>query len=201
MDRRLMGRRIRDLRQRRSLTQRELAELSGLSESALRSYELGDRFPKERHLDRIARALRVRPEVFEDHDITTVDQVIHALFNLEEQFGLVPNGEGMPVGLTVEMTSVDLTKALRDWGRRREQLDAGEMTPDEYRDWKDTYLPRILIDPVTGEEIDDPYTGRRLEGVEREGARRAVRTMDWLNGQEEPAHSANGRTGQAASSR
>ena len=56
------------------------------------------------------------------------------------------------------------------------------MTPDEYRDWKDTYLPRILIDPVTGEEIDDPYTGRRLEGAEREGARRAVRTMDWLNG-------------------
>ena len=177
-----MGRRIRDLRQRRGLTQRELAELSGLSESALRSYELGDRFPKERHLDRIARALRVRPEVFEDHDITTVDQVIHALFNLEEQFGLVPNGEGEPAGLTVEMTSVDLTKALRDWGRRREQLDAGEMTPDEYRHWKDTYLPRILIDPVTGEEIDDPYTGHRLEGVEREGARRAVLAMRWLNG-------------------
>ncbi len=182
LDRRLMGRRIRDLRQRRGLTQRELAELSGLSESALRSYELGDRFPKERHLDRIARALRVRPEVFEDHDITNVDQVIHALFNLEEQFGLVPNGEGEPAGLTVEMTSVDLTKALRDWGRRREQLDAGEMTLDEYRDWKDTYLPRILIDPVTGEEIDDPYTGRRLEGVEREGARRAVLAMRWLNG-------------------
>ena len=34
----------------------------------------------------------------------------------------------------------------------------------------------------TGEEIDDPYTGRRLEGVEREGARRAVLTMRWLNG-------------------
>ncbi|MBR3385325.1 MAG: helix-turn-helix transcriptional regulator [Atopobiaceae bacterium] len=182
LQRRLMGKRIRDLRQRRGLTQRELAELSGLSESALRSYELGDRFPKERHLDRIARALRVRPEVFEDHDITTVDQVIHALFNLEEQFGLVPNGEGEPAGLTVEMTSVDLAKALRDWGRRREQLDVGEMTSDEYRDWKDAYIPRILIDPVTGEEIDDPYTGRRLEGVEREGARRAVRTMDWLNG-------------------
>ena len=82
LDRRLMGKRIRDLRQRRGLTQRELAELSGLSESALRSYELGDRFPKERHLDRIARALRVRPEVFEDHDITTVDQVIQLLADI-----------------------------------------------------------------------------------------------------------------------
>lgn len=80
-----------------------------------------------------------------------------------------------------DITTVDLTKALRDWGRRREQLDAGEMTPEDYRDWKDTYLPRILIDPVTGEEIDDPCTGRRLEGIEREGARRAVRAMRWLN--------------------
>ena len=181
LDRRLMGKRIRDLRQRRGLTQRELAELSGLSESALRSYELGDRFPKDVHLRSIARALKVRPEVFEDHDITTVDQVIHALFNLEEQFGLVPNGEGMPAGLTVEMTSSDLTKALRDWGRRRGQLEAGEITKDEYRDWKDAYQPHILLDPVTGEEIDDPYTGRRLEGAEREGARRAVLTMRWLN--------------------
>ena len=80
-----------------------------------------------------------------------------------------------------DITTVDLTKALRDWGRRREQLDAGEMTPEDYRDWKDTYLPRILIDPVTGEEIGDPCTGRRLEGVERNGACRAVRAMRWLN--------------------
>ncbi|MDD5799617.1 MAG: hypothetical protein PUD09_03070 [Coriobacteriales bacterium] len=120
----------------------------------------------------------MRPEALEDHHITTVDQVIHALFNLEEQFGLVPNGEDMPAGLTVEMTSVDLAKALRDWDRRRGQLEAGEITKDECRDWRDSYQPRILLDPVTGEEIDDPYTDTdRLED-----ARRAVRTMRWLNG-------------------
>ena len=78
--------------------------------------------------------------------------------------------------------SDDLTKALRDWGGRREQLEAGEITPDEYRDWKDTYVPRILVDPVTREEVDDPYTGRRLEDIERNGARRAVLTMGWPNG-------------------
>ena len=35
-----MGRSIRTLRERRNLTQKELAELSGLSESSLRSYSL-----------------------------------------------------------------------------------------------------------------------------------------------------------------
>ena len=63
---------------------------SPVSESALRSYELraGGRFPKDVHLRSIARALKVRPEVFEDYDITTADPVIHALFNLEERLGL-----------------------------------------------------------------------------------------------------------------
>ena len=40
-----MGRSIRTLRKRRNLTQKELAQLSGLSESSLRSYELGARYP------------------------------------------------------------------------------------------------------------------------------------------------------------
>ncbi|MDO4538390.1 MAG: helix-turn-helix transcriptional regulator, partial [Coriobacteriales bacterium] len=155
-----MGAKIRELRQRRKLTQRELARLSGLSESALRSYELGDRFPKEKHIDRIARALKVRPEVFEDHRITTVDQVIHVLFNLEDQFGVVPNGTREEPGIKIDRRRAELRKALRDWGRRREQLEAGELSADEYRDWKDTYVPRILLDPWTGEEVDDPYTGR-----------------------------------------
>lgn len=39
-----------------------------------------------------------------------------------------------------------------------------------------SYQPRILLGPVIGEEIDDPYTNRL------EGTRRAVRNMWWLNG-------------------
>ena len=62
------------------------------------------------------------------------------------QLGLVPNGEGESVGITMEMTSVDLTKALRDWGRHRGQLDAGEMTLDEYRYWK-VLSARVCVAP------------------------------------------------------
>ena len=46
----------------------------------------------------------------------------------------------------MEMTSVDLTKALRDWGRHRGQLDAGEMTLDEYRYWK-VLSARVCVAP------------------------------------------------------
>lgn len=41
----LYSRKIKKLREKRQLTQKQLAELSGISESALRSYELGDRKP------------------------------------------------------------------------------------------------------------------------------------------------------------
>lgn len=53
----LYSRKIKKLREKRQLTQKQLAELSGISESALRSYELGDRKPKKEVLEHIAKAL------------------------------------------------------------------------------------------------------------------------------------------------
>ena len=58
----LYYRKTKKLREKRQYTQKQLAELSGISESALRSYELGDRKPKKEVLEHIAKALRVRPE-------------------------------------------------------------------------------------------------------------------------------------------
>lgn len=51
---RLLGKSIRKIRMRRNMTQRELANaIDGISESALRSYELGERCPKQNTLERI----------------------------------------------------------------------------------------------------------------------------------------------------
>lgn len=48
---RLLGKSIRRIRMRRNMTQRELANaIEGTGESALRSYELGERSPKCRML-------------------------------------------------------------------------------------------------------------------------------------------------------
>ena len=44
----VLGNKIKELRQEAGLTQRELAYMVGVSESAMRSYELGDRAPKDR---------------------------------------------------------------------------------------------------------------------------------------------------------
>jgi len=139
-ERKKLGDRIRIVRLRRGLTQKELAASAGIGESALRSYELGDRSPKGCHIKAIAHALKVRPEIFVSHSLATLDDAIHVLFDLERPLGLVPEGGDKP-RITVGPTSRILRKALCDWGVEHDRLTAGEITQEEYEDWKDTYTP------------------------------------------------------------
>ncbi len=169
-----MGMKIRALRERRGMTQKDLAKVAGLGESALRSYELGARYPKEKHLESLAKALKVRPEAFEVYGVENELQFIHMLFNFEQSFKLEPNGEGSPSLRAYGYGMVP--KALMDWGRKFAQLEEGKISREEYEDWKDTYNPTILNNWM-GEEIPDPYTGKTLAGEEREGAVHAVEMM------------------------
>ncbi len=57
-----MGRRIRELRKRRRLLQREAAELVGVTENAYRAWEVGRNVPSPRNLERLAEVLQADPE-------------------------------------------------------------------------------------------------------------------------------------------
>ena len=51
------GERIRHIRNERGISQKQLSEMCGLSEPAIRNYELGNRKPSAQILDKIAAAL------------------------------------------------------------------------------------------------------------------------------------------------
>lgn len=91
---RLLGKSIRRIRMRRNMTQRELANAAGLGESAFRSYELGERSPKQNTLERIAKALDVAPACFDTYGIEHYDELMHALFLSEEAFSIKPCADG-----------------------------------------------------------------------------------------------------------
>ena len=55
----VLGERIRFYRQQAGLTQKGLADLCGISESAIRNYELGNRVPDFLTVRNIAERLRV----------------------------------------------------------------------------------------------------------------------------------------------
>lgn len=61
--------------------------------SALRSYELGERCPKQNTLERIAKALDVAPAYFDAYGIEHYHELMHVLFLLEDRFGIEPCGK------------------------------------------------------------------------------------------------------------
>lgn len=129
----LLGKSIRNVRMRRNMTQRALAKATdGVSESALRSYELGERSPKQDALERIAKALDVAPACFDTYGIERYDELVHALFLLEDRFGIEPCADG-----SIRFTDEAIQSCVCTWRDWKEFLEEGKITREEYEDRKD----------------------------------------------------------------
>lgn len=136
-----VARKIKELRKARNITQKELAELAGVTESAMRSYELSDRNPKPEVLDRIARALKVRPEYLSAPEFKGHLEFAYALLENDEDEGYtVTMVNGQPAIVPDMRTAgIGFDRFLRDWNKMKEKLDTGEIAPEKYREWKRTY--------------------------------------------------------------
>lgn len=132
----LLGKSIREIRLRRGLTQREVSEaIGGISESALRSYELGERRPKQNTLERIAETLDVAPACFDTYGIERYDELVHALFLLEDRFGIEPCADG-----SIRFTDEAIQSCVCTWRDWKEFLEKGKITRKEYENRKDSFL-------------------------------------------------------------
>lgn len=132
----LLGKSIREIRLRRGLTQREVSEaIGGISESALRSYELGERRPKQNTLERIAETLDVAPACFDTYGIERYDELVHALFLLEDRFGIEPCADG-----SIRFTDEAIQSCVCTWRDWKELLEKGKITREEYENRKDSFL-------------------------------------------------------------
>lgn len=132
----LLGKSIREIRLRRRLTQREVSEaIGGISESALRSYELGERRPKQNTLERIAETLDVAPACFDTYGIERYDELVHALFLLEDRFGIEPCADG-----SIRFTDEAIQSCVCTWRDWKEFLEKGKITREEYENRKDSFL-------------------------------------------------------------
>lgn len=64
MDIMFSGKKLKEIRKRKSLSQSQLAEKTGLHITTIGNYEINRREPKATQLKRLADALRVKMEVF-----------------------------------------------------------------------------------------------------------------------------------------
>lgn len=175
-----LGERIRFYRQQAGLTQKELAGLCEVSESAIRNYELGNRVPDFLTLHTIAEKLRVNYAAIAGEKVTDLEGALQALYKLEEIYGLYPTEvdgqihfvfrDSMVVdkfkpGLDAVMSSPGALLQYRVLGFMKACAlhDAGELTDEEYALWKSKF-PAFL-----GDFYDFRKQAGRAEGETFEG--------------------------------
>ena len=121
------------------MTQLDLAERTGLSEAAVRSYELGTRNPKDAHREAIAEALGVSADYLREHDGYRESEIVHFLMEMEDAGFLRPvliDGTAyvMPV-------QANLEDGIQEWAEKERDWRFKKIGEEEYLRWKASYDP------------------------------------------------------------
>ena len=138
-----IGERIKKFRTAKGLPQKHLAIMSRMSEPAIRNYELGNRYPNTKQIEKIAEALGISPFAIADPDFDIHIALIHALFQLEDLYGLKPQDVDGKVMLTFNVEPFSgIARDLRLWRDELESLKNGAITQEEYDLWRYSF-PRL----------------------------------------------------------
>ena len=145
-----VGKKIKRFRTAFGLSQKELAQRAGMSEPAIRNYELGNRTPSDKQLEKIAGALGVSIYAISNPNLENYDAVLHALFYLEDEYSFIPKEIDGQVYLAVENKNAatrTVSKMLSSWNSEFEKLKSGEINKEEYDMWRYSY-PRIKAERI-----------------------------------------------------
>lgn len=151
-----IGNKIRKIRNLRNLTQAELGSKVNLPGDMIRKYENNVRTPKKDRLIQIANALEVDTSALSDINITSIKDILHILFELDEHYKIDLKKDGNTFSLTfndLEKDAPDLLYFLDAWYDAKSKFNAeleackNYNTMDaynKYRIWKSRF-PLDLI--------------------------------------------------------
>ncbi|WP_102338118.1 helix-turn-helix domain-containing protein [Collinsella provencensis] len=132
-----VGENIRRYREARGMSATGLAEKAGMTGDEILHCEDGELLPSEDQVAAIAQALDVSPRMLADHGINGANDLVAALLQLEDEFGLVP--DMCDGGLWIDHTAKnaqEVDSAIGAWGVMRHRLITGEITQEEYDAWR-----------------------------------------------------------------
>ena len=145
-----LGQKIRFYRQITGMTQKELGIASGLNESTVRNYELGNRYPNEDTIFDIANALEISPYVLASPNPSSAASALQFLFSIEKTLELTPtNIDGkvyLEVSSDIEVDDktaaplANLKRMLTHWSTMYEKFVNDEIDEDTYLLWQAKYL-------------------------------------------------------------
>lgn len=120
-----IGENIKRIRLQRGLTQKELSQLVGIAESAIRGYELGIRTPKIDKLQKIAYALGVNVETLSNADFDHIS-AMHRLFQLFRQYDGFFDDKG-----NLQFHKLNLSSWRDRWEIYQDELKKAQEIPDD----------------------------------------------------------------------
>lgn len=135
---------LRRLREKKGYTQEDLANVTGITKSAIRSYEQRKRLPKTSQLEVLSLALDVTEGALTFFDFGSPVQAAHALFQIANTYALIPDTleSGEPVLRSVRP---GLEQIIDQWADELSKIEAGTADLD-YQEWKDVYDPEGDMD-------------------------------------------------------
>ena len=136
-----VGERIKKIRLERGLSQKQLALMAGMSEPAIRNYELGNRKASEKQLTKIAGALNISIYALDEPCLDTYNGVLHVLFRLEEEYGLTLLDNENDLHFRI-YPNAHIYSEVQAWADEKQKFENGEISKEEYEIWKLSYPRR-----------------------------------------------------------
>lgn len=142
-----IGEKIRTARHLRNYTQAELGSMVKLPGDMIRKYENDVRTPKADRLALIAEKLDIDISALSDINITSIADILHILFELEESYGLNINksGDNFILSFDKSTTKRELLYALDSWYEAKKKFECFTTNEDvlpfnnNYALWKMRY--------------------------------------------------------------
>ena len=141
-----IGKRIKYFRNKKGLKQKQLGEMLGFigktSDVRMAQYEEA-RIPKSDLVNQMAAIFGVSTHALTVPDIDTYVGLMHTLFALEDMYGLRIGEINGEVCLRLDkftgMTYTTMFEMLSAWQQVASQLEKGEITKEEYDQWRYQY--------------------------------------------------------------
>ena len=135
-----IGERIKQARKHRGLTQKELGMMVGFDEKTadvrIAQYESSTRTPKADMRNKLAEALNINGRYFYDSHQYAAEDIMFLLFELDDslRLELKPFERNKKVNIHIPYRLVD--EFLLDWAEQKQMLADGEITKEQYTEWK-----------------------------------------------------------------
>lgn len=152
-----IGERIRFFRNLRGMTQKYLGIQVGFPEKTadirMAQYESGSRTPKADLTNKLAEVFGVSASALTIPDIDSYNGLMHTLFAMEDLYGLrIDKLDGeLCIRLDKGMGTnyISMFEMFSAWQEQAEKLKNGEITKEEYDNWRYTYPQEKVINTKT----------------------------------------------------